>query len=247
VSYRFSARSASPWSSGDQNHTGRRKLPIQPQRKPAPEFTQKHPVARWKAPTALLRATVTGHYRRAADHERAGWSAFAEGQASNSRPAGDLPIDRLFGFVDQTQIWENIMAFIEWQDLFETGIELVDEQHQKLFDMVNRLDALTSGQSVAPDTIDQAFGELLGYTGRIFQAEERIMRQVLFSEAARHVLLHKDMTNQLKSLMSRVGQDGDISYTELLRFVADWAVKHIMTEDQKIGREYARCCSQQSG
>ncbi len=139
------------------------------------------------------------------------------------------------------------MALLDWQEIFETGIELVDTQHQRLIGIINDLDALSNGdQAATQEIVDKALTELLAYTIYHFSAEEAFMREIAYSELEEHIKLHEQLTSHIRSFMSRIGDGAEVGCGELLRFLSDWVVKHIMGEDTKISREYAARSDPQS-
>ena len=131
------------------------------------------------------------------------------------------------------------MAFLEWQEIFETGIEEVDNQHQHLLDVINHLDELyNSGREVSESEINEALEQLFSYTDYHFESEERIMREIRYSDQDKHKHQHQDLIARLTSKAEKLRCGAGVTCPELLAFLSDWAINHIMTEDTKIGAEY---------
>ena len=60
-----------------------------------------------------------------------------------------------------------------WNDNFETGVELIDEQHQQLVDILNKL-AVHLANRTGEITLNEIFNELVDYTDYHFKTEEGI-------------------------------------------------------------------------
>ncbi|MCL6546406.1 MAG: hemerythrin domain-containing protein [Bryobacteraceae bacterium] len=66
------------------------------------------------------------------------------------------------------------MAFLDWQEAYSVKVPELDQQHQRLVGMLNRLhDALRAGGD--PAVAQKVVEELVLYTQHHFAAEERLM------------------------------------------------------------------------
>ena len=129
------------------------------------------------------------------------------------------------------------MAAIEWQNVFNTDIPEVDSQHKKLVRMINRLDESISGGMVN-DEIGRVLVALAEYTQYHFGEEERIMKQINYSHMVRHVAMHNELKSHIASFLIKLKKENNINVYELMSFLKDWLVNHIIKEDKKIGHEY---------
>jgi hemerythrin-like metal-binding protein len=131
------------------------------------------------------------------------------------------------------------METFEWSRLFETGLPEVDAQHQRLVELVNQL-----GQNVdsaSPAHIDEALQALAAYTVYHFQCEEAIMAaaQVAPAHADRHRETHRRFIKQVGEWLARRKSEESISLHQLLDFLANWLIFHILGDDQSLGRQVA--------
>lgn len=60
-----------------------------------------------------------------------------------------------------------------WHKNFETGVDIIDEQHKKLVDILNQLAAHLANRS-KPITLNKVFDELASYADYHFKTEEKI-------------------------------------------------------------------------
>lgn len=131
---------------------------------------------------------------------------------------------------------DTMQAFV-WTPLFETGLADVDGQHLRLVGLLNELgDHVDSGEG---GRIDQALQALAEYTVYHFQCEEAIMtaRQVDPAHADRHRATHQRFVAQVGDWLARRGRGEAIDLRQLLDFLANWLVFHILGDDQSLGRQ----------
>jgi hemerythrin-like metal-binding protein len=133
------------------------------------------------------------------------------------------------------------MAKIQWQTVFETKVPSIDMQHKRLVAMINQLeDAVDSGKGAVNEEIGSVLVQLVEYTQYHFSEEENIQREIGFSEAVRHAEYHRMFVEEIKETLMRLKDGGSINVYELMNFLRDWLLNHILTEDRKIGIEYAQ-------
>jgi len=69
----------------------------------------------------------------------------------------------------------------EWHKMYETNIELVDQQHKRLVELINQLNAEVIAQLEYDnyDRIMEILGELKDYTVEHFKQEESLMKDAM--------------------------------------------------------------------
>jgi len=129
------------------------------------------------------------------------------------------------------------MKTFEWTALFETGLGQVDAQHRRLVELVNQLgEDLDSASS---EHIDHTLQTLAEYTGYHFTCEEAIMTAagVAAAHADRHRETHRRFILQVGEWLARRKAGEAISLRQLLDFLANWLIFHILGDDQSLGRQ----------
>ena len=128
------------------------------------------------------------------------------------------------------------MAGIQWGLDYYTGLPEVDRQHQWLFALINRLHEAKSQQ---PEMIDHAFVELRDYVRDHFALEEQLMAeaQVDAEHQARHLAAHEGFAVRLNELWQARAAGSESATDELLEFLTDWLVQHILHTDRKMALE----------
>ena len=131
------------------------------------------------------------------------------------------------------------MTQVQWQKVFETNIEEVDEQHKKLVAMINQLeDSLRRGMGIVNKEEGKVLTALVEYTQYHFEDEERIMRDIGYQGLQEHHALHEDLKRKIVSLLKRLKVGESVNVFELMSFLTDWLLNHIIKEDLKIGQAY---------
>ena len=126
---------------------------------------------------------------------------------------------------------------IEWSDKFKTGIEIIDEQHKELFRLFNRVYDLYNNEFIIDkyDQIIAAVEELKEYTKYHFKAEEDYMLSIRYKKFFEHKLKHEDFIRKIDSIdYNIIDYNQQNHLLELLKFITDWIVEHVVTVDKQI-------------
>jgi hemerythrin len=121
------------------------------------------------------------------------------------------------------------MPIAIWSARYETGISLIDSQHQALFAAVNRLaDSFQAGTSA--QQVKESLDFLVKYTDEHFQAEEHYMRELGYPGLAPHQDEHAKLMEQVRNLQARLA-DGKPVTMDVTIFLSDWLKQHINDSD----------------
>ena len=129
-------------------------------------------------------------------------------------------------------------AFV-WSELFETGVSEIDQQHRRLVELVNQLGR--DVDSAKQEHLDQTLQALAEYTVYHFQSEEGIMaaHHVAATHADHHKETHQRFIRQVTQWLTRRKNNETISLHQLLEFLSNWLIFHILGDDQSLGRQVA--------
>ena len=122
--------------------------------------------------------------------------------------------DSWFGFVDD----------------FLVGINVIDEQHQAMGDMLNKLNVALAMQEPL-EALTQQFDELSAYAGFHFQTEERLMEQYRYPEVGAHKEEHLRLIGEMKYLKARFADGSELL---VLQWIKDWLIGHISGADRRL-------------
>ena len=123
---------------------------------------------------------------------------------------------------------------IEWDASFSVGNELIDNDHETLVGIVNKLDAAV-GNSHGPDVISEILSELSDYVGYHFEHEEQFMRRHHYPESDEHIQQHADLIKGLDTLVYEFELKPSSVSADTLEFLKHWLVDHVIGSDMKLG------------
>ena len=125
------------------------------------------------------------------------------------------------------------MPLITWGPAFQVGNKTIDEQHQKLIDLVNRLnDAMRAGHS--KEVLNDVLTQLVDYTVYHFGTEERLMAEHHYEFSAAHKNEHQKFVQEVGSFKKRFDQGQATISSDIMTFLRDWLARHIMATDKKL-------------
>lgn len=127
------------------------------------------------------------------------------------------------------------MPYLAWEDHFSVGLAEMDHQHKKLIEIANALyDSMKAGNS--KEILSQVFNELVEYTKYHFTAEEALMDKYQFPELANHRTQHAELARQVIDYQAKFQQGALFISIDVMNFLKDWLVNHILQMDQKYGQ-----------
>ncbi len=125
---------------------------------------------------------------------------------------------------------------IEWDDKYSVGISIIDEQHKKLFGIINKTFYARENSDNAEELIE-VLEEMTNYALEHFTTEEAYMIEFNYPEFESHNEKHYDFITRTSAYFNRVA-DGDYHISnELLEYLKHWLTDHIQVAD----REYINC------
>ena len=128
---------------------------------------------------------------------------------------------------------------LQWKEEYEVGVAEIDEHHQKLIDIANRVYELMRNE-LALDKYDQIveiLQELKEYTVYHFHFEEGLMQKAKYKKRFSHKILHQNFLAQVEAVdLSAVDENQDAYLVQIMDFIANWLIEHIVGEDKKVGQ-----------
>lgn len=125
----------------------------------------------------------------------------------------------------------NSSILIEWSSELSVNVPSIDEQHRKLVNMINALNyAMEDG--LTDEALRNIFDGLLLYTHKHFEYEEELLMRTGFPATAAHQREHDALRERVKGLQQRVASGEMVLGVEVMDFLRDWLVNHIMGSDR---------------
>ncbi|MDP2100573.1 MAG: hemerythrin family protein [Methylobacter sp.] len=132
---------------------------------------------------------------------------------------------------------------LAWSDSFATKIELVDFQHQKLFELLNRLSDNFKQGDPSETIVNETLLELIAYADKHFIDEELLMLHSKLDP--RHINIHrmehKSFIYDARSMYEHLCTSEDLIEVaeKLVRFITSWLTFHILGIDHSMAAQMA--------
>ena len=131
------------------------------------------------------------------------------------------------------------MALMIWNEHFVTGIPVIDEQHQWLIELINNSAPVMLDYQRNQERIETLLDQLVNYAVFHFQTEDRLMREnrVDPRHHQMHLGSHAKFGDDVGRMRAACSEGDMTSVGNLLTFLANWLVFHILDEDMALARQ----------
>jgi len=121
------------------------------------------------------------------------------------------------------------MAYMQWTEDLDTGINVIDEQHKRIVGYINELDHASQTGSAAE--VQQVLEGLLDYTITHFEFEEELQEKANYPFLKAHKRVHEIFMRRIAAFRERASKGEDI-IPELLSMLKVWLSSHIKGDDR---------------
>lgn len=126
------------------------------------------------------------------------------------------------------------MAYIILDEKYSVGVKETDLQHKKLVELINSLhDAMKEGKG--KDVLARVLQELVKYAASHFATEEKYMTQFNYPGYSAHKAEHEKFVAKVVDFQKDFDSGKAVMTLEVMSFLKDWLVKHILGTDKKYG------------
>lgn len=123
---------------------------------------------------------------------------------------------------------------VNWSPTFACGIQLVDEQHKSLIDMINDMYNHVSGNPMEErEYFNSVIQKAVNYIKIHFATEEKLMIATKFSGYAKHRREHElfilkviEKNHEFNAATSR------LTLSDFIHFLKDWVLSHVAVVDK---------------
>ena len=126
------------------------------------------------------------------------------------------------------------MSLMEWNDAYSVKIFSIDSQHKNLVALVNNLNSAMR-QGKGKELMSKVLQDLISYTKVHFKTEEDLMVKHTYPEYEAHKKEHDDLTAKVLDFYTRFQSGNTFITVEVMNFLRDWLVNHILGSDKKYG------------
>ncbi|TWI70720.1 hemerythrin [Desulfobotulus alkaliphilus] len=125
-----------------------------------------------------------------------------------------------------------------WDESLNVRVQNIDEQKQKIVEHINKI-YQKHAERAEPKVLFDLLNELGEGLRMHFALEEKIMQQQGYPELPDHRKLHKLFIRKTLNVRRALADNPDNVKDESLRYLGDWLLAHIRSEDQRFA-PYAR-------
>ena len=126
---------------------------------------------------------------------------------------------------------------IGWSDDFALNLPEIDAQHQVLFGLIDELWKAIVARSGRDDQL-RLITDLDDYAVQHFKEEELFMRATGFPKLETHKAAHGTFVQRIAAERASFESGNPTLSLDLLRFLQDWLVEHILASDREYARHY---------
>jgi hemerythrin-like metal-binding protein len=132
-----------------------------------------------------------------------------------------------------------VQVLFRWKPEYSVHHAGIDQQHQQLVALMNELHAaMTAGKGRT--VLEKILTELVAYTRRHFAYEEEQMERAGYPSLRQHRELHRALTGQVEQYLRQWNAGQLTGGVELLSFLKDWLIKHILQTDRPLAAHLQR-------
>lgn len=117
-----------------------------------------------------------------------------------------------------------------WNTRYNTGILIIDEQHQELFATVDRLRKSVQG-GAAREEVQALLSDLIHASEHHFTTEEAFMAKYGYPDLTQHVAEHASMLTSLCELRDKFQENHHALALMVPTFMEGWLRHHISDGD----------------
>lgn len=117
---------------------------------------------------------------------------------------------------------------IRWTSDLNTGIDVIDNQHQRIVDYINQLGAAIKQSNRI--SVGSILDELVDYTVSHFAFEESLQEEARYQYAKPHKAVHEMFIKRIAKYQEKHSAGEDIA-AQLHGMLSTWLIHHIKRDD----------------
>jgi hemerythrin len=124
------------------------------------------------------------------------------------------------------------VELVKWDNKYNTGIDLFDNQHKELVVIINQLfQACLEGDKVIDSAFKDAMSRMVAYVKFHFGAEEKVLQRIKYPRFAEHKKRHDEMVRDILEAAKAYNEGKKFVPNQFVRTLRDWLFSHIAVED----------------
>ena len=124
------------------------------------------------------------------------------------------------------------MATVTWNESYSVGVKALDEQHKRLFVMLNQIhEAMSEGKGRV--VVAQVMNDMVDYVRLHFTAEEKLLEKYSYPGLNEQKREHAAFIKKVAEMQQKM-RDGNLTLSiEVSQFLRSWITDHILGIDKK--------------
>lgn len=128
------------------------------------------------------------------------------------------------------------MPLLTWEQKHSVGVKELDDQHKKLFEIINRLfDAMQASKDITE--LNAVLADMDDYAHYHFATEEKYFDQFDFEDKEAHIAQHRAFDEKAENFIKKNALGDSTLSFDVLDFLEDWWLGHINNVD----KQYTKC------
>jgi len=123
--------------------------------------------------------------------------------------------------------------WIPWDDSLSVGIDVIDEHHCYLFDLINDLHQVVVHERGAGE-VARLLKALDAYVKVHFRAEEQMMNHYAYQGLDRQLHQHHAFEEKSAGVYEELHANPLVAKFDVLAYLRDWLIHHIRFEDARL-------------
>lgn len=124
-------------------------------------------------------------------------------------------------------------AWVPWDDSLSVGIDIIDEHHRYLFDLINDLFDVVEHKRGARQ-VARLIKALDAYAKVHFRAEEQMMTHYAYDGISRQLHQHLAFESKIGEFYEEMHANPLVAQFDVLTYLRDWLIHHIRVEDAQL-------------
>ena len=117
---------------------------------------------------------------------------------------------------------------MKWVPEYNTGIDVIDDQHRRILDYINEIVEISEGSDRA--RVKQILDNIIDYTQSLFTFEESLQEEAGYKYRVPHKRVHDLFIKKIESYRHRF-ELGQSIESELHEVLSKWLINHIQHDD----------------
>jgi len=123
-----------------------------------------------------------------------------------------------------------------WEDKYSVGVVEIDDQHKMFFKTLNELMVIIY-EDVSIEKFNEVIKFFIEYRTFHFTTEEKYFKEFNYEDSTQHIIEHNNFNKKIDEMVQQNPKYTKEFGFELINFIEDWLVGHILFTDQK----YKQC------